>query len=112
MKQARVSAQAFLAAIQGKTQDVELDGIGMVGIRSLTMSEAEEVTALQADGYSTMMFRAIEYGLTDPPLAAEELEQLRSALPGPVMQLATAIMQLSGMAAQASALEGEAGGGS
>jgi len=109
---ARVSAQAFLAAIQGKTQDFELDGVGVVGIRSLTTPEAEQLTALQGEGTSAMLFKAIDLGLTDPVLSPEELAQLHTALPGPVMKLAAAIMRLSGMADEAATLEGEAGGGS
>ena len=112
MKQARIDAQAFLAAIQGKTQDYELDGVGTVAIRSLTTPEAEELTALQAQGTSAMLFMAIEKGLVDPALTPEQQQQLHAALPGPVMKLAAAIMQLSGMADKLNDLEGEAGGGS
>jgi hypothetical protein len=112
MNKARLSAQAFLAAVQGKTQDYELDGVGVVGIRSLTTPEAEQLTALQAEGTSAMLFKAIEVGLVEPTLSPDELAQLHTALPGPVMKLAAAIMQLSGMADKVGDLEGEAGGGS
>jgi hypothetical protein len=112
MNKARVSAQQFLAALQGETVEYELDGVGTVLIRSMTTPEAELFATNDKEGNASKMFKAVELCLVEPALTLEEWAQLATAKPGPIMDLAKRIMELSGMATKANDLEGEAGGGS
>lgn len=99
MAKAISSATDFLAAIAGETQTFEIEGLA-VELRSLTFAEVQRLTAKHRDDAAEMAFQAVILGLVAPKLDETQLEQIRTAKPGPVMEIAKRVMEISGMAEQ------------
>lgn len=97
MAKATSSAVDFLAAITGEPQLYETDGI-VVELRSLTFAESQKIVAQYKDDPAELSFQALVLGLVAPKLDEAQLEQLRSARPGPLMKIAKRVIEISGMA--------------
>lgn len=109
MTKATTSAIDFLAAISGGTELYEVGGT-TVELRSLTFAEVQRLSTAHKGDSTEMSFQALALGLISPKLDGAQLEQMRSARPGPLMAIAKRIMQISGMvedeAAPGSPLDG------
>lgn len=111
MAKAKISASDFLAAIVGETVEHNVPGVGIVTIRSLDAVLGKRLFETYAKDEGELFAQIVRHGLVEPQLSDDDLAALRAAKAGPIMKLATAIMQLSGMSDDET-MAGEAGGGS
>lgn len=102
MTKATTSAIDFLAAISGGTEVFEVSGL-TVELRSLTFAEVQRLSTAHKDDSTEMAFQALVLGLVEPKLDEEQLAQVRQGKPGPLMKIATRVMQISGMVEEAEA---------
>ncbi len=110
-----LSASDFLAAIQRQEELYEIEGVGAVRIRGLSVSQATAVMQKYADRMQDSVYEVVALGLIEPQLDEAQLESLKDAAPAPVMALFERIMELSAMASSTEAAERAenlAGGGS
>ncbi len=103
------SAVDFLAALVCEPEIFETDGV-TVQLRSLTYVEVQRLVAKHKDDNEEMAFQALTLGLVKPELNEEQLAQLRTSKPGPLMKIAKRVLQLSGLAEDSGPLA--VGGGS
>lgn len=97
---AYLSVDDFLLGIQGGETDVELDGIGVVRVRSLTTVEVQAMNTTARGDEMRLSLLAIQTALVQPPLTAGHITMLETAKPGAVAVLARRIMELSGLGAE------------
>lgn len=91
-----VSAVDFLAGVVGEPELFEVEGL-VVKIRSLTYAEVARINK-EFDGNNfEMTFQSAKLGLVEPKLTDEQLEQLRSARPGPITAIAKRVLTISGL---------------
>jgi len=100
-----LSANDFLSAIQRQEEVFELDGVGAVRLRGLSVSQATAITQKYADKVQDSIYEVIALGLVEPQLDESQLETLQDAAPAPVMALFERIMELSAMATSEEAAE-------
>lgn len=98
------SAAEFMARIGGKSELYEVDGL-TVKIRSLGYEDVQAISGPTVNGLETA-FQALVLGLVEPKLDEEQLAALRKAKPGPLMNIAQRIMQISGMVEGSGPLDG------
>lgn len=98
------SAAEFMARVGGKSELYEVEGL-VVRIRSLGYEDAQSINAANANGLETA-FQALVLGLEEPKLDEEQLVALRKAKPGPLMNIAKRIMEISGMIEGSGPLDG------
>lgn len=90
------SAAEFLARLGGKSELYEVDGL-VVKIRSLGYEDVQVINSAANGNNMEMAFQAIRLGLVEPQLDDEQIEALRKAQPGPLMNIARRVMEISGM---------------
>jgi hypothetical protein len=93
------NAVDFLAALTCEPEFFETNNV-TVQLRSLTFTEVQRIATKHKDDSAEMSFQALALGLVEPKLDTEQLEQLRNSKPGPLMNIAKRVMQISGMAAE------------
>lgn len=94
-----LSAADFLAAVQRQEEVFEIEGVGAVRVRGLSVSQAQTIMATYAENMQGSVVDVIGLGLVEPALEPEQLAQLQDAAPLPVMALFERILELSAMAA-------------
>lgn len=97
MTKATSSAVDFLAAIAGKTELFEVEGV-TVELRGLEWTETQKLYAL-AENPPEMTFQAALMGLVAPMISEE---QFRKAHPGAIQKISARVMEMSGLGAAAS----------
>jgi hypothetical protein len=108
-KQSYLSIDDFFSGITGSAEDLALPGLGTVRVRSLEAIEVQQIRAQAGDNEMEMSFLSIIFGMVEPALSREHLEQLHRAKPGIVATITRRIMELSGMVEDS---EKKAGSGS
>ena len=92
-----LSIDDFFIGITGSAGDLELSGLGTVKVRSLEALEVQQIRAQAGDNEMEMSFLSIVYGMVEPALSRDHLEQLHRAKPGVIAAITRRIMELSGM---------------
>jgi len=116
--QSYLTAEDLLKGITGESEDYEIEGLGTIQIRSLSVSEvqriyAEAATNKKGEDHDTgkLMALALFYGLVQPKLGKNAIAKLIDGKAGPVLNAAKRIMELSGMSDE-DELDSLSGGGS
>lgn len=115
MSKQYLSKADFLAGITCQPVDFEVEGLGLIRVRSLTTLESGELSKRHAGDGIAMMLGAVRICLVEPALDESEHEQLGRAQPGIIQAIGQRIMELSGLVetkAQQEELEKKAGNGS
>jgi hypothetical protein len=99
------SAAEFMARLGSKTELYEVEGL-TVRIRSLGYEDAQAIGAGQTNGLEAA-FQALVLGLVEPKFDEEQLIALRKAKPGPLLDIARRIMEISGMMEGSGPLAGD-----
>lgn len=88
-----------LLANRTKTVDIELEGLGVVTVRSLTRAETHSMG--KANGNEAKMEQMLlHFGMVDPELTEAEVKAWQEvANTGDIQVLVEAILELSGMGA-------------
>lgn len=94
-----LSADDFLTGIQGGETDMEIDGLGVICVRSLTTTEVQFINTTATGDNMRLSMLAIRYGMVAPTLTDDHLSALEAAKPGVIALIAKRIMDLSGMGA-------------
>lgn len=100
-KGAYLSAEDFLSAIAGETIDHEIKAggrvVGKVQLRTLEFAAVQSAVSRFKDNHGELMLWALDNALVTPQLTDAQREQVRKGKPGPLLELAKHIMQISGM---------------
>lgn len=96
MTKAISSAVDFLAAVGGKTELFEVEGV-TVELRSLEWGETQSLNTQYGDNLTEMTFQVALLGIVEPKLDEGQLAQFRKARPGAVSAISKRVMQISGM---------------
>lgn len=92
-----LSADDFLTGIAGTTVDFEIDGLGTIQIRSLSVMDVKRISA-EANGDPMVMgLKMAQAGIVTPALTPEQAERLQDSNPGVVAAISKRIAELSGM---------------
>lgn len=96
MSKTYVSKADFLAGIMLKPQDLEVDGLGTVQVRGLTLREMGELRDKYQDNEIALMVHGAHRGLVNPLLSEEEIEALYTGDPSLILPIGQRVFQLSG----------------
>ncbi len=95
--QAASPAVDFLAMLASETELYETHGV-TVELRTLTFTEVQNIATRNRGNETETAFQALRLGLKSPDLSDEQWQQVRSGKAGPLMEIATRVMTISGMA--------------
>ena len=114
MKKIYVSRDTFLAALSVEEQDLEIEGLGTVRIRPLTLTQRAEMQRKFMDKENRidtlrMQTATLLMGLVAPQLTEADLAVIEQGRPGLVDKVSMRILDASGMADD---FEKKAGSGS
>lgn len=70
-----VSAAEMLAALVGQPVPLDVDGLGTVRVRGLTLLEYERILAEVGESEVQTLLNTVAAGLVEPALTSEELAQ-------------------------------------
>lgn len=110
-----LTADEFIVGITGGTQDVAIKGLGTIKIRALSVLDVEKIAREVGGNDVRAGLAMVQYGIVEPALSAEQLQQIEQARPGVIAQISQAVQRLSGITRDAEAaesLENLAGNGS
>jgi hypothetical protein len=93
---AKASAVDFLTLLACKPEEYVIDGVA-VELRALTFSEVQGIATKHSGDNTEMAFQALRLGLVTPQLDDAQWEQVRGGKSGPLMKMATRVMEISGM---------------
>lgn len=105
MTKATTGAVDFLAALACEPGIFETNGV-TVELRSLTFTEVQRLAKQHKDDNTELAFQALRLGLLSPKLSDEQWQQVRDGKPGPLMKIATRVMEISGMTEGSGPLDG------
>ena len=91
-----LNKEQLLKALAGKTNVVNIEGLGEIEIKSLTFQDVQEIQAKELDGMESSLFFIIR-GLVEPKLNDEDLESLKNSHPMMLFKIARVIQEISGM---------------
>lgn len=105
----------FFGAIKREDSYYELQGVGLVRIRGLSMEEAQSLYQKYENNRPQLVANTIRLGLTEPQLDDDDIRNLLDAKAGPIATLFEEIMSRSAEVTEKSPeafeeLQGEAGG--
>lgn len=92
-----LSKTDFLKGICGDSVEFEIENVGSVLLRSLTVKELRNIATQYTDDEIGAATATLLYGLVDPALDKEDIVYLEKATPGIIMKLAKRIQELSGL---------------
>lgn len=98
-----LSADDFLTAIMGESDDMDVPGIGIIRIRALTLAEVDAVrrraTGKKGDDPDAgkLMAWSLYYGMVEPKLPEAAVEKLLTGSAGKLTKVARRIMAISGL---------------
>lgn len=98
-----LTKEQLLNQLQGKTEIVDIEGVGEIEIKSLSFADVEILQGLEAGMGSALVL--IRLGLVNPELDEEDLQLLSSSNPKKILAIAEAISELSGMLSEEDFLE-------
>lgn len=104
-----LSADDFLAAVMGESDDLDVEGVGTIRIRALTLAEVDAVrrraTPKKGDDPDAgkLMAWALYYGMVEPKLPEAAVERLLTGSAGKLTKVARRIMAISGLSDQETA---------
>lgn len=108
-----VSREGFLRALVIEEQELEIQGLGTVRFRPLSLEERQSLSEANTrngkQDTAAMMAATIVKGLVEPKLSDADVAAIRKGNPAVIDSLAMAIASYSGTDG---AFEGEAGSGS
>lgn len=87
----------LLAGITLKPVDHEVEGLGWVQVRGLSMNEAAEIRAQAGDNEVSMILLFAHRGLVNPPFGLDEVEALGNANAGFITSVGSRVIDLSGL---------------
>ncbi len=98
--QMALSKRDFLDGIVGKAVDLEVEGLGTVKVKSLTVLQMKELQTQYEGDEIGAAIGAVVKGMVEPSLDEDDVPTLYNAIPGTVMQISKRIMELSGLAVE------------
>src|SRR5687768_11540844 len=93
---AKASATDFLTLLACKPEEYVVDGVA-VELRALSFAEVQGIATQHGGNNTEMAFQALRMGLVTPQLSEEQWEAVRAGKSGPLMKMATRVMEISGM---------------
>lgn len=105
-----ISKADFLSALVRDDRYYDLQGVGLVRIRGLSVKEAQTLYQKYEGSRADLVVNVIKTCVTEPELTEEDTQALYDAKAGPINTLFEEIMSMSAEATEQ--LQGEAGAGS
>lgn len=90
-----MNKQDFLNSIIGKPTQINVEGM-YLSIKSVSIEDLELIESTSSNNADRALL-LIVYGLVDPKLEKEDIDQLKKAKPGLIMKLAEMITKISGL---------------
>lgn len=97
MTRAYLTKADLLAGVTLKPQDFEVEGLGWVQVRGLSMNEMKELRAAAGKDEVALMLLCAHRGISNPQLAADELTALGDGQAGLISAIGTRVIELSGL---------------
>lgn len=92
-----ISKQDFLKGITGKPVELDLEGIGVIKVKGLSVAELTEIQGLSEKDDMLAALYTIVYGVVEPKLDKEDVEYIKQATPKLTMVIANKISELTGL---------------
>lgn len=92
-----LSKTDFLSGITGDSVEFEIENVGTVLLRSLTVKELRILANDYKDDEIGAGVATLLYGLVEPKLDKEDMKEIENAVPGIIMKISKRISELSGL---------------
>lgn len=92
-----LSKTDFLSGICGDSVEFEIENVGSVMLRSLTVKELRTIANEYKSDEIGAATATLLYGLVEPKLEKSDMTQLENAIPGIIMKISKRISELSGL---------------
>jgi hypothetical protein len=92
-----INKSDFLKGIKGQNVTLEVEDVGQVVVKGLSVDELQEIQGLANGDDLRAALLTIIYGLVEPKLDIEDIDFVKSATPKVVNTIATKISELSGL---------------
>lgn len=92
-----LSKTDFLSGICGDSVEFEIENVGTVMLRSLTVKELRSLANDYKDDEIGAATATLLYGLVEPKLEKSDMATLENAVPGIIMKISKRISELSGL---------------
>ena len=87
----------FLDGITGKPVDFEIEGLGKIKVKGLTVQATKEIQADYENDPVGAAIATLLYGVVEPSLDKDDLNTLMQGNAGMVMKISQRISELSGL---------------
>ena len=92
-----LSKTDFLSGICGDSVEFEIENVGTVMLRSLTVKELRTIANEYKSDEIGAATATLLYGMVEPKLEKPDMSELEKAIPGIIMKISKRISELSGL---------------
>ncbi len=97
MSKSYLTKADLLAGVTLKPQDFEVEGLGWVQVRGLSMNEASEIRSIVGDNEAQLLLHFAHRGLVNPQFSLDEVQSLGDASVGFITALGRRVTELCGL---------------